>query len=356
MTAALLFASCVGDDPEADGRPNGGETSVPGTGDGVLIYSRPDAIIEFDIKSGETREIIKSQAATSFLLDPAVSSDGAQLAYIVQPPAQIVDGRYDAGTDLWVWARDGSGPRLVYAHTQPNALIRYPRWTPDGDIIAIVQEIEETPEITRVAYTVQRIDVATGERTRLLEDAYAIAISPDGARLAYARPLTVGGESFESIALDGSGEATVIVSADENLLPFNSPQYAPDGSSIAFASADQTNAAPTPVLGSLGTGRWRLASAGGHVGPSLRSDRAAVVDGLPQDVWLVDAAGGRPRLLASMQEDLPSLTWSGDGKQVYLLGTTGLYEIDVARGAVTRIGEGVFHGQIAWAPGLEGGG
>jgi hypothetical protein len=74
------------------------------------------------------------------------------------------------------------------------------------------------------------------------------------------------------------------------------------------------------------------------------------LDGLPQDVWLVDAAGGRPRLLATMQEDLPSLTWSGDGRRIYLLASSGLYEIDVASGAVSRIGEGVFHGQIAWGP------
>jgi Tol biopolymer transport system component len=341
LAATLLLASCDG-----GGSGDSAATAVPGGGTGALIYSQPDAIVELDVKTGESHEIIRAEAANSFLLDPAVSRDGSQLAYIVQPPAQIIDNRYDAGTDLWIAARDGSGARLVYAHEQLNALIRYPRWTPDGDIIAIIQEVEETPTITRVAYTVQRIDVATGERTRLLDDAYAIAISPDGSRLAYARPLTEGGESFESIRLDGSSDPVVIVSPENNLLPFNSPQYSPDGTSIAFASADQANAPPTPVLG-------MSAPASGGFRLSARI-AAPLTDGLPQDVWLVDAAGGRPRLLATMQEDLPSLTWAGDGAHVYLLGATGLYEIDVSSGAVTRIGEGVFHGQIAWAPASGG--
>jgi Tol biopolymer transport system component len=328
----VALAACGSDSPDDT-------TQAPSDGAGVLIYSRPDAIIEFDVESGATRELVKSPSATSFLLDPAVSPDGVQLAYVMQPPAQIVDGRYDAGTDLWVAARDGTNGRMVYQHTQPNALVRYPRWTPDGDIIAIIQEIDEQPTMTHVAYTVQRntvqrIDQGTGGRTKLLDDAFSITIAPDGTRLAYARPLAEGGERFEAIPLDAvPGEPVVLVAPEENLLPFNSPEYAPDGASIAFASADQTQApsAPPPPTG-------RLAA----------PLPAPPTDGLPQDIWLVDAGGGSPRLLAPLQEDLPSLTWGGDGEYLYVLGGTGLYEIDVSSGAVTRIGEGVFHGQIDW--------
>lgn len=342
LAAAIVVTSCGGGGKSTnDDEP----TRAPGAGAGSLIYARPDAIVELNIKSGATRNIITAPQSNSFLLDPAVSRDGAQLAYVMQPPSQIVDGRYDAGTDLWLAARDGSGARMLYQHTQPNALVRYPRWTPDGDIIAIIQEIEETPTITKVAYTAQRIDVETGARTKLLEDAYALAISPDGTRIAYARPLDAGGETFESVAIDGTGPSTEIVPQDSNLLPFNSPEYSPDGASIAFASADQSNAPPTPTPP---TGE--LVSIARVSGTAADASSSATLDGLPQDIWLVDAAGGRPRLLAPLAEDLPSLTWSGDGQQIYVLGSTGLYEIDVGSAAVTRIGEGVFHGQVAWAP------
>jgi dipeptidyl aminopeptidase/acylaminoacyl peptidase len=341
LLAVILVLSCGGD--SGSGEPTGTPSF---DGAGKLIFTLGSALVEFDIATGEETPLVQLDTPNSFLLDPAVSRDGTQLAYVQQPPAQVIDGRYDAGTDLWIANRDGSGGRMLYRHTQPNALVRYPRWTPDGDVIAIIQEIEETTRITEVAYTVQRIDVESGARTKLLDDAYSITVSPDGSRMAYARPLMEGGERFESIALDDpAGAPAVLVAPSENLLPFNSPQYSPDGTSIAFASADQTAAPPPPPAGRL------LSRAGGHAGPPLQvaAPVAAMLDGLPQDIWLVDAAGGRPSILATMQEDLPSLTWSGDGEHVYVLGGTGLYDVNVVSFAVTRIGEGVFHGQIAWA-------
>jgi Tol biopolymer transport system component len=346
LLVAAVAVACGG----GSGNSGGATTPPPASGSGRLVFSRPDAIIELDIATGESREILREEASNSFLLDPAVSPDGALLAYVSQPPAEIIDGRYDAGTDLWVANRDGSGARIVYEHSQPNALVRYPRWTRDGDIVAIIQEIEETEELTRVAYTVQRIDIETGSRTRLLDDAYAITLSPDGSTLAYARPLREGGEAFEAIELGGTGEAAVLVGGEANLLPFNSPEYSPDGASIAFAAADQ-RLAPAPPSGRLAiadTEAGVLIASGGDGAEATR--RAAVLDGLPQDIWLVDARGGQPRLLAALQEDLPSLTWSGDGERIYVLGAGGLYEIEVASGAVVRIGEGVFHGQIDWVP------
>ena len=75
------------------------------------------------------------------------------------------------------------------------------------------------------------------------------------------------------------------------------------------------------------------------------------IDGPPQDVWLVDAAGGTPRRIADLKEDSPGLTWDGSGEHVYVLGGLGLYDVNVTNGAIVRVGDGAFHGQIAWAPG-----
>ena len=40
------------------------------------------------------------------------------------------------------------------------------------------------------------------------------------------------------------------------------------------------------------------------------------LDGLPEDIWTIDPAGGAPVRVADLKEDLPALTWSGDGKHV----------------------------------------
>jgi Tol biopolymer transport system component len=294
------------------------------------VFSRFGVIEQFDIATGDVSLLLDVPEENSFVLDPTVSPDGDRIAYIVQPPPRVVDGRYDAGSDLWIADRDGSNPRLVYEHEDLNALVRFPQWQDNDHLLAFVQDITlvEAPDgagTTTIDYLIQRFDAQTGERETVLKDALAFALSPDGERISYSRLDQAVGEIFESVALAG-GEAQVLVAQEEMLQPYNSPRYSPDGTVIAFAAAEQPQAPPT----------GRLAAP------------ARTTDGFPQDIWLVDAAGGEPRLLAELKEDLPSLTWSGDGKHIYVLGANGLNDVDVETGAVTRIGEGAFHGQVDW--------
>jgi Tol biopolymer transport system component len=314
----------------------GGGDGGGGSGTGVLVFNRADGIYELDLGTMELTPLLKPSEVNSFFLDPAVSPDGQRIAYIVQPPAQIVDGRYDAGSDLWVANRDGSAPRLVYEHEDLNALVRFPQWDGDTHVLAFVQEITfadgaDSAAVSDVDYTVQRFDIATGSRGKLLDDAIAFALSPDGQRISYARFDPTVGEIFESVPVSG-GAVEVLVAQDERLNPYNSPRYSPDGATIAFAAADQRQAAPVP------SGRLFAPFAG----PSP--------NGFPQDIWLVDAGGGKPQLLADLKEDLPSLAWSDDGAHIFVLGANGVYDIDVGSGAVTRLGEGAFHAVVDWAP------
>jgi Tol biopolymer transport system component len=325
LAASIALAACGGG--EDKGGAPGGDSSP-----GVLIYTRPDGIMEYDVASGDITPLVQSPEANSFVLDPAVSRDGTRLAYINQPPPKVEGTRYDAGSDLWIANRDGSDARLLFAHVTANQLVRYPKWGADGALYAIVQEIETTGGLTSVVYTLQRFETESGARETVLRDVLAYALSPDGERVAYARFARDTGEAFEAVPLAG-GEAETLVAATEKLAPFNSPQYSPDGAFIAFASADQTTA---PVIPRGGRRSFARPAAPG-------------LDGLPQDIWTIPASGGRPTRVADLKEDLPALTWNGDSTKIYVLGVAGLYEVDLENGATTRIGTGAFHGQIVWA-------
>ncbi len=301
----------------------GGGTSAPS---GTLLISRIDGIYERGIDAPEETLLITADEPDAFLLDPAVSPDGSRIAYIVQPPPRVVDGRYDSGSDLWVANRDGSGRRLVYAHAQPNALTRFPAWTDDGHVAVIVQGIIETEQLTEVVYTVRLADVETGELRLIVEDALSLGAAPSGGELAIVRHSDAG-ETLQVIALDGTILREAVAAAEE-LMPIAFPRFSPDGSRIAFAASDAP-LVTAPVRGGARNG----------------------IDGPPQDIWLVDAAGGTPRRIADLKEDSPGLTWDGSGEHVYVLGGLGLYDVNVTNGAIVRIGEGAFHGQIAWAPG-----
>ncbi len=339
---ALTIAACSGGGSDDGATPQAGGTrpagTVPGvaegSGDGSLIMTQADGIYEFDLDSGDATPLIVAEVANTFFLDPTVSPNGDTIAYIVQAPPVVSEGSYDAGTDLWIANRDGSDARVLFEHAVPNQLVRFPQWGDYEHVFAIIQEITVGDGITSVVYTLQSIDVATGERERVLENALSFTVSPDGDRVAYAKLSREIGETFELVNVDGTGAETLVPVA-QNLAPFNSPRYSPDGAMIAFASADQTGAQAD----------IRYASAVG----AARASRPPL-DGLPQDIWTVDAQGGTPRRVADLKEDLPALTWSGDGEHIYVLGVAGLYDVDLTSGATTRIGEGFFHGQLDWVP------
>lgn len=328
--AVLTACGSGGGSSSSSKTPGLPTTQPPSGGAGSLILTRADGIYEFGVKSHDEKPLIKQPTADTFVLDPAVSADGKMLAYVVQPPPKVQGTTYDAGSDLWIANRDGSGARAVFTHVNPNQLVRFPQWLDAGHILAVVQEPKQAQGTTSVSYVIERIDVATGERAHVIEDALTFGVSPDRARIVYTHLDPAGGETLDSAAIDGTGAKT-IVGPDQHLLPFNSPRYSPDGAQIAFTSADQTGARADVTYVSLG-----------HAGPSP--------DGLPEDVWTVDAGGGTAKRAADLKEDLPSVTWGGDDKHLYVLGTNGLSDVNLTSGAVTRIGEGSFHGEITWAP------
>jgi dipeptidyl aminopeptidase/acylaminoacyl peptidase len=302
-------------------------------GPGTLLLVNQQGIFEFQIGSATTKQIIAPSPDGAYLMDPALSADASTLAYISQPPPKVQGKQYDAGSDLWAAARDGSNPHAVFTHDTPNQLVRFPKWQDAGHVLAIVQEFSLQNGATKIEYWLERVDVATGERTKVLKDVLAFDISPDGKRVVYAKLAPQTGETLMLAGLAG-GPATTLAGVDQNLAPFNFPAYSHDGATIAFASADQTGARAGPP------------------GVTFASFPAAtrLLDGLPEDIWTISAAGGTAVRVADLKEDVPSLTWSGDDQHLYVFGSVALYDVNLKSGAVNRIGEGAYHGQVIWAP------
>ncbi len=330
---------------------------------------RESGLVELSLADGGER-LLLPQLEDSMLIEPSLSPDGQTLAYVRQFVDFVLPGiSRDLGTDIFLANRDGSDPRLLAEHADVGEQLRHPAWLATGEeLLVTVRHIVPNS----VTSAIERVDVATGERTAVADDAFAQSVSPDGTRMVFLRENDELLQSLWVANVDGSG-ATMLAGPDDNWNSFNSPRFSPDGTQIAFAGSMQieqqvghSSLTDDGWLGSSPAGQRRpRASASAGAQPprsvSLRPLRAAeprsavgadavtsYYNGLPMDIWTIQADGSGLRQLADTQLDQPGLTWSGDGERLFVLSALGLLAIDAEEGLVWQVGAGTFHGQLDW--------
>lgn len=207
--------------------------------------------------------------------DPAVSPDGAQIAFLRGVPAS---------PDLWVMQADGSSPhRLLEAR---GSLIASPAWAPDGKHIAIISG-EYHPGTYTVDTRIESVNLTTGLK----------------------EPVLVRAGLNRGLAWTRSGR--LIFSAAE-------AQPNPDDSNLWFLNVDTASArpvgAPVRINHDMGIAHSVSATADGKRLAFFRSN-------YQPDVYVsdVDPRGPRvstPQLLTlDEREDFP-YSWTSDSRSV----------------------------------------
>jgi hypothetical protein len=77
------------------------------------------------------------------------------------------------------------------------------------------------------------------------------------------------------------------------------------------------------------------------------SARADALNGLPEDIWLVDVQTDEATRLADLDLDQPTPAFSGDGERLFVLADRGLYQIYLD-GGERLLGDGLYHGSLDW--------
>ena len=170
-------------------------------------------------------------------VDPALSPDGASIAYAAGPT-----------TAMQIYVRQASGGRPLALTSDSTDNFRWPRWSPDGSQIAYQANdgIYVVPALGGPPRRVSRFDqeglhIATGMTTPIT----GFDWSPDGTRLAFT---TRFGASVLTLVTLPGGEAITLPAPDE---PF-APAWSPDGQTIAVAAGNPLYIFGTGYFGNVG--------------------------------------------------------------------------------------------------------
>lgn len=312
LFAFVLSPACSSSAADDASTPTGAATAA---GPGKTGYvSAVGARLQDTVGGGETRTIVKFDDGSA-LMDPALSPDGRKIAFIRQEPAKNLSGsQIDFGADLYIVNRDGSGLRELAHHSALAEYVRGPSWLDNGHLLFSVRGRTATGTAD---YRLERIDVATGQRTRLTQNAVDPSVASDGRQMLYISVETATTRETLVLSDVDGGNARDLLPPTPVLTLLGSAVMSPDGTQVAFAAGD--------LAGALGS----------------RSPRSMAAEHpFFQDVWLINADGTNLRRIAEVVEKSLSLSWSPDGKSIYAMGTEKFRRIDLATGTIAVLSEG----------------
>jgi Tol biopolymer transport system component len=334
MVGALTIA-CSGDKEPPTGSPAAGSNgSTSGAADGRLALVRDQRLMVRDA-NGEERMLLRTPPNT-FPTFPQWTPDGMRIAY-VQSTMFTGQANADWGGDIYTVEASGGDPKLVLKHDQPGAQVQGLAWTPDGNNLlfgyqlTLIKDGKYEGQVVRI----ERLELASGKRTTVVEGGLLPSLNRDGSRLSYVKQDDTGKGGLFVSGSDGSGARQLIEVGGKFLIVLG-PQISPDGSAIAFSAVATQAAEP------------RQPNSGGRMALLRRllpAPRTAAAHGLPMDVWKVTVADGATARLTNINEDEPYPVWTPDGAKIIFVATNGLYEVNADGSNLKKLGPGAFGGQ-----------
>lgn len=374
LFAVGLLAACSGGQPGPTPEPtvfvpiigtgqptlSGGPTLVPATElhpaewaslglAGRLQYTLGKLGVEqLDLATGETHPVFVPPANT-WLTSAATAPDGSRLAlaYAPPPPTGVAQLGY---TSLYVLPGDCAqrAEGCTVADLQnfvvpadPHEAFFSPTWSQDGQTLIFAHFTPSQSDASSpFRYTLERMPVATGERSLLIENAIWPTVSPNGRQLVYVwfDPVDYSNDLYIANA-DGTNQRVLVDPAMFEAV--DAPFFSADSQSVIFSAVGEgIPVTPTPAPAVWLDNLLGVRTA--HAAPAAHN--------VPSDLWRVPVAGGPPERLTHIFDTGLFGDVSPDGQWIGFISASGVYVMRPDGSQLTRLSRVPGAGTVEWLP------
>lgn len=295
----------------------------------------------------------KSRLLASFGSRPSFSPDGRRVAFQSTPLTDVAATSAPglSPSTIWIVGAEGGAALSVTTAGNPKGGHGAPTWSPDGSRLYFVTS---EPRLTQAEIWSVKPDGSDLVRLHAGTRLYEPRVSPDGRALWFGGQSEQGGNALYSLpigddgrAATGPAQAVTVVRAE---VP-RSPTFSSDGRKMAWSELTTTaaiwslpvdaasglpTAPPSPLTAGDGRATWPVFSPDG--------DTIAfgwIPPGGSNDVWLMDADGGRQRPVIEGPDVSYGNDFFPDGRRLLCFsdrdGGFAAYEFDLATRAFRRI-------------------
>ncbi len=213
----------------------------------------------------------------------------------------------------------------VVSHEADSVFYASPAYDPTGELLYFHRRAMVTRDgaYAGVEDRIERLDLRSGQRTRVVSDGAEPAISPDGRQLVHAHLVDGNVDTLWTAGVDGKSPRPFFQRRDA-FFYLQSPRLRPTGCGFVLSGA-------------------------GHVVPRAAGRGRLLHLNIPSDLFLAPCDGGGARSLAETIDDAAP-AWSPDGSHVAYMGTGALYVVTVADGNVRVLArsDSFYYAELAW--------
>ncbi len=282
-----------------DVRPTRGEIDWSPDGKTLAFASR-GSIYLLSLADHASRRLSEPPPPLAEDWGPAFSPDGQKILFVRET-------RDASPQEIMVISAAGGAPSLVLS--DPAGIVGTPRWSSDGRAVIFGSSRGSHAGLWRTSVDSREPAV------EINDGGWSPSIARRGYRMAYQRA-TRGLNIWELNLSSRTNEQRILVPSTSQTDQGPGPQVSPDGKKLAYM-ADRSGTMEIWASDRDGSNPVQLTALGGAGTPRWSPDSQWVAFDRRGAIYLVNASGGAPRLVAPDTAENACPSWSVDGKWIY---------------------------------------